>query len=412
MVSYPAPAEPTRGKPFRGLREPAWLWAGLIAIVVVANMQVGGITSYIAGNLGESMSAVLTASGSVSVVLIVALPIGGFCADRFGPRALLPVSLALLGAGAAVCIEAETIVLFAIGRALQGVAAGLCLPACLASVRPRRFGLSIGACMATFSMVAAFAGTGWLILALYATWRSAFMTMLGLDGAAVVLALFYRPVSPAQDTARVIAVFGDQGTSGDQARPEPKPAARPPRWTPVIAAAGHLLLLTIAAHSTDFATPPQSAFADQAALRSSMVLLAFVWAPLIGLLADRIEPAWVALVGSIALALCAGIALMHSEDETVYIVQTILKVLGFAGTIGLASRLLTVSGARFGLGVSLALLGFFASPVLAFAITFGAKGATSDAVVQAVPWVGVCFSVLSGILAAIILARKHGHRPS
>ncbi|MFP3966026.1 hypothetical protein SMC26_27210 [Actinomadura fulvescens] len=138
------------------------------------------------------LPGLIRAAGFTLPALLLAVPVAAVASRRFSPRFVLLFGLVLLLGGLGVARFAGTVPMIGIGRALQGLGAGVALPAVVVLVAERR----------SRALASIWAGTlvGVLLLAmplaLYATplpvggsppgdWRAAFGPYPGIAGAAL-----------------------------------------------------------------------------------------------------------------------------------------------------------------------------------------------------------------------------------
>ncbi len=171
------------------------LTTGLVMMITVAAFEalavatvmpavkddLGGVALY-----GWAFSAFLLAS-------LVGITFAGEQADRHGPARPFAIGLALFAVGLAIGGLAPAMWVLVIGRAIQGLGAGVIPPVAYVAVaraypdeaRPRMFAL-----FATAWVVPGLVGPGLAgVTAEYLSWRLVFLGILPLVGAAALLAL-------------------------------------------------------------------------------------------------------------------------------------------------------------------------------------------------------------------------------
>jgi predicted MFS family arabinose efflux permease len=149
------------------------------------------ISPELARDLGLNPSALgLLTSAYFVGFAVMQLPVG-ILLDRYGPRRVEPVLLAIAAAGAAMFAIAETLAAFAIARAIIGVGVCACLMAPLKAIAawyPPDRQASYGGWIMVAGSLGALAATVPVELALrVAHWRSLFM---GLSALTLAAALF------------------------------------------------------------------------------------------------------------------------------------------------------------------------------------------------------------------------------
>ena len=140
------------------------------------------------------------ASWTLTITLLVGAvvtPISGRLGDMFGKRTVLVASMAAVAIGSAVCALAPGLVVFLIGRALQGVgfgtiAVGISLMRDI--VPAERLGSSVGAMSASLGVGGAFGLPFAAAIAQQVSWHALFWVCAALAAGAVVAVLLTVPV--------------------------------------------------------------------------------------------------------------------------------------------------------------------------------------------------------------------------
>lgn len=158
------------------------------------------------------------------VVNVYTLPLaalillGGSLGDHQGRRRWLVIGTGLFGAGSLMCALSTSLILLLVGRALQGIGAGLLLPNSLAllngAYEGEARGRAIGIWAAAGAIAAAIAPMigGWLVT--HAGWESIFYINLPFVAAAIAIALLKVGEVREQEKARLDVVGAGLATSG------------------------------------------------------------------------------------------------------------------------------------------------------------------------------------------------------
>lgn len=178
-----------------------WIAVGVILVgtyAAVLNVTVVGValpTMASAFDGGTASVDWVVTSFLIGVVLV--LPLTGWLADRMGRKTLYALSLALFGAGAAVCTVAPTIEILIAGRLVQGLGGGALMPVGMAMVYdlfpPHRRGTAMGI-WGVGVMAAPAAGPplgGWVVT--IASWRWIFGVFVVVSLIALLLSLRWLP---------------------------------------------------------------------------------------------------------------------------------------------------------------------------------------------------------------------------
>ncbi|MCI2415916.1 MFS transporter [Saccharopolyspora sp. K220] len=184
---------------------------------VVLVLALGGIVVSLMQTLViplvPMLPALLSASASdatwaITATLLagaVATPVVGRLGDMYGKRRMLLVSLGLLVAGSAVCGLSSTLAPMVVGRALQGLAAGV-IPLGISIMRDELPAERLGSATALMSASLGVGGALGLpaaaFLAERADWHVLFWTAAGLGALVAVLVLTLVPESEVRTGGR------------------------------------------------------------------------------------------------------------------------------------------------------------------------------------------------------------------
>jgi len=145
----------------------------------------------------------------------VATPVVGRLGDMYGKRRMLLVSLALLVIGSVVCGLSNTLTPLIVGRALQGLAAGV-IPLGISIMRdelpPEQLGTSTAVMGASLGVGGALGLPLAALLVESTNWHMLFWTAAGLGVLATALVLIVVPESPIRSGGR-FDVLGAVGLS-------------------------------------------------------------------------------------------------------------------------------------------------------------------------------------------------------
>lgn len=210
-----APASDAPGDPRRHV-----VFVILASAMLIFNMQFGMIAVAL-GPITEGLHAPLRWSGWVLTMfllgMVIAQPIGGGLAERFGARAVFVGGLFVFTLGSVVCALAPNVGVLILGRLVQGLAGGGLTPAAISLIgevygagRTRAIGLY--ASMMPFGAVLG-PVVGGVIIDL-AGWRSTFAINAPVGAVACVLAFLVLPPGARQPARKsdlpgiaLIAVF-------------------------------------------------------------------------------------------------------------------------------------------------------------------------------------------------------------
>lgn len=183
-------------------RRSRWVAVGVVLVgsyAAVLNITVVGVAlPAMAGDLGGGglfgLDWVVT---SFLVGVMLALPVTGWLADRFGRKVVYTASLGVFGLGALGCAAAPTMDLVVVARFVQGLGGGAVMPIGMAVVfdlfPPHRRGLGLGV-WGVAIMAAPAAGPplgGWVVTVV--SWRWIFLIFVTVAAVAVALAVRWLP---------------------------------------------------------------------------------------------------------------------------------------------------------------------------------------------------------------------------
>ncbi|MES0837064.1 MFS transporter [Nocardiopsis umidischolae] len=160
--------------------------------IVVSLMQtlVIPLVPVLPGFLGATPGDTTWAITATLLAAAVATPTVGRLGDMYGKRPMLVLSLAVLVVGSVFCALADSLVPMVVGRALQGVAAGV-IPLGISIMRdelpPERLGGATAVMSASLGVGGALGLPAAAFLAQTADWHTLFWVAAALAGAAAVL---------------------------------------------------------------------------------------------------------------------------------------------------------------------------------------------------------------------------------
>lgn len=200
-------------------REPS---KGLVAVLALAGVVVALMQTIVIPLVPE-LPRLLDASAAdttwaITATLLagaVATPVMGRLGDMYGKRRMLLVSLGLLVAGSVVGALSDTLVPMIVGRALQGLAAGV-IPLGISIMRDELPAHRLGSATALMSASLGIGGALGLpaaaFLAQHIDWHVLFWGAAGFGAVAAVLVLVLIPESPVRSGGR-FDVVGAAGLS-------------------------------------------------------------------------------------------------------------------------------------------------------------------------------------------------------
>ncbi|GAA0980052.1 hypothetical protein GCM10009551_020960 [Nocardiopsis tropica] len=160
--------------------------------IVVSLMQtlVIPLVPVLPGFLGATPGDTTWAITATLLAAAVATPTVGRLGDMYGKRPMLVLSLAVLVVGSVFCALADSLVPMVVGRALQGLAAGV-IPLGISIMRdelpPERLGGATAVMSASLGVGGALGLPAAAFLAQTADWHTLFWVAAALAGAAAVL---------------------------------------------------------------------------------------------------------------------------------------------------------------------------------------------------------------------------------
>ena len=174
-----------------------------VVVVVVPTIQ---------RNLNLSLSGLEWTISAYTLSHAMVLVTGGRLGDIFGRRKVYLIGLAIFSAGTAAVGAAPEQTVLLVGRAVQGVGAGLMMPSTLATVtqvfsakeRPRAIGIWTGVSSLALSLGPALGG----LLVTAGSWRLAFFINLPIAVVAVMVTLLAAPETRDESAVRRIDVAG------------------------------------------------------------------------------------------------------------------------------------------------------------------------------------------------------------
>lgn len=216
-LTKPAPMAPTDSAPQRGGGTGRIVAVLAFAGIVVSLMQslVIPIIPQLPTLLHASASDTTWAVTATLLAGAIATPTIGRLGDMFGKRRMLLISIGLLVAGSVVGAFATTLVPLIIGRALQGLAAGV-IPLGISIMRDELPAAKLGGATAMMSASLGVGGAlGLPVAALIAdqlNWHILFWTAAALGAVALVLVVVLVPESRVRSGGR-FDVLGAVGLS-------------------------------------------------------------------------------------------------------------------------------------------------------------------------------------------------------
>jgi EmrB/QacA subfamily drug resistance transporter len=195
----PAPSPPGRAAGgHRGLALVTLCLAVLVAQVDMAVVNLG--TRPIGDYFSASVIALQWVVDSYNLVYAVLLLTGGLLADLYGRRRIFMTGAAVFTGATLLCAFSTSVWMLIAGRALAGLGAALLMPASLAIVRvvwqdAAERGRALGIWAACNGLAMAIGAPLGGVLIHHFGWRSIFLAVIPLSGAALVLALRAIPES-------------------------------------------------------------------------------------------------------------------------------------------------------------------------------------------------------------------------
>ncbi|RCG32917.1 MFS transporter [Sphaerisporangium album] len=155
--------------------------------------------------LNASASDTAWAITATLLAAAVATPVVGRLGDMYGKRRMLLTSLVLLVAGSVVAALSGTLAPMVVGRALQGLAAGV-IPLGISIMRdelpPERLGAATALMSASLGVGGALGLPAAALMAEHADWHVLFWTSAGIGALAAVLVLALVPESAVRSGGR------------------------------------------------------------------------------------------------------------------------------------------------------------------------------------------------------------------
>lgn len=198
MISVSTPNAPSGRPSLRGV------WAMMIGffLIVVDSTIVVVANPVIKEDFGASYEAVIWVTSAYLLVFATFLLLGGRLGDRFGPKTVYLVGLALFTLASAWCGVSESIGVLIGGRAAQGIGAALMTPQTLSAVTrtfpPQQRGVPM-------SLWGATAGIGMLVGPLTGGllvdglgWRWIFFVNIPIGAVGLILAARLMPTLPTR----------------------------------------------------------------------------------------------------------------------------------------------------------------------------------------------------------------------
>jgi EmrB/QacA subfamily drug resistance transporter len=175
--------------------------------IVVALMQtlVIPLVPELPKLLGASASDATWAVTATLLAAAVATPVVGRLGDMYGKRRMLLTSLLLLVAGSVLCAFSDSLTPMIVGRALQGLAAGV-IPLGISIMRDElpaeRLGTAIALMSASLGVGGALGLPAAALIADHASWHTLFWTSAVLGALATALVLTLVPESKVRTGGR------------------------------------------------------------------------------------------------------------------------------------------------------------------------------------------------------------------
>ena len=127
-TNEPAANKVAANEPGRAWRDLRRIWL-LVVISAVAPIMINGVlpaNSAVMGEFNVSYALVQWTLTIFMVALLIAQPLLGYCADRWGRRPVMYLSLSLFAFGCFVSASADSMTVLLIGRFLQGFGGSVC----------------------------------------------------------------------------------------------------------------------------------------------------------------------------------------------------------------------------------------------------------------------------------------------
>ncbi|MGV0714906.1 MFS transporter [Mycolicibacterium sp. XJ662] len=198
MTSAPTPPGLTSSQPFRAV------WAMMIGffLIVVDSTVVAVANPVIKQDFATTYEAVIWATSAYLLMFAALLLVGGRLGDRFGPKNVYLVGLALFTAASSWCGLSESIGMLIVGRLAQGVGAALLTPQTLSVVtrifpaERRGVAMSIWGATAAIGMFVGPLAGGVLVDGL--GWRWIFLLNIPIGALGLILARRLVPALPGR----------------------------------------------------------------------------------------------------------------------------------------------------------------------------------------------------------------------
>lgn len=197
--THPAPSPP--GRAAGGHRALALVTLCLAVLVAQVDMAVVNLgTRPIGDYFSASVIALQWVVDSYNLVYAVLLLTGGLLADLYGRRRIFMTGAAVFTGATLLCAFSTSVWMLIAGRALAGLGAALLMPASLAIVRvvwqdAAERGRALGIWAACNGLAMAIGAPLGGVLIHHFGWRSIFLAVIPLSGAALLLALRAIPES-------------------------------------------------------------------------------------------------------------------------------------------------------------------------------------------------------------------------
>ncbi|MET9089794.1 MFS transporter [Streptomyces sp. NPDC004237] len=163
--------------------------------------------------LGASASNTSWAVTATLLAAAVATPVTGRLGDMIGKRRMILVSLVMLVAGSVTAALSDSLIPLVVGRALQGLAAGV-VPLGISIMRdelpPERLGSATALMSASLGVGGAFGLPAAAAIAEHFDWHTLFWSSAAVGAVAIVLVLFLVPESKVRTGGRfdVVGAIG------------------------------------------------------------------------------------------------------------------------------------------------------------------------------------------------------------